>query len=111
MATSARRKMTTAAQRGGPGPGPIEVLRRTLSYLRPYRPRAVLILLAVIVEVAFNMTFIVGVKTLVDNAVTLRSGSFLGLVLGGLALFFVVMAIVSVSRDYLVASVGTAALN
>lgn len=89
-----------------PTPGMLGFLRRALGYLRPHGVPSLLILLGVMLHVAYVTNLSLSFKFLIDRAIVPHNARLLVLIIGGLALTFVVTSIVDAGRDYLTASVG-----
>src|SRR5438046_422936 len=87
MAATARREaveMAAAERAVTPGAGPAQpasagslAVLRVLGYLRPYRWRCLLILLAILVELSFNTLFALSFKVIIDGALSPRDGRLL----------------------------------
>jgi ATP-binding cassette subfamily B protein len=103
----------TTAQPGGSVPpvSPVRLLRILFGYVKPYTSRAVLLLLTLIVEGAFNTLLALSLKFLIDYAINPRNARVMGLILGGLCLGFLLTAASQVIRDYLYAWLGSRILN
>src|SRR5262249_7340848 len=91
--------------------GVVGLTRRLLSCLLPYRAEALLILLAMLVELAFYTFFALSFKILIDGAIVPRDSGLLVRIVGLLVAGFLVAVLASVSRLYLTASVGAKMLN
>jgi ATP-binding cassette, subfamily B, bacterial len=90
---------------------PVRLLRILLGYVKPYTPRAVLLLLTLFVEGAFNTLLALSLKFLIDYAIGPRNAKVMGLILGGLCIGFLLTAASQVVRDYLYAWLGSHILN
>jgi ATP-binding cassette subfamily B protein len=90
---------------------PVRLLRILLGYVRPYTSRAVLLLLTLVVEGAFNTLLALSLKFLIDYAINPRNARVMGLIIGGLCLGFLLTAASQVVRDYLYAWLGSRILN
>jgi len=103
----------TTEQPGGrvPPVGPIRLLRILLGYVKPYTSRAVLLLLTLVVEGAFNTLLALSLKFLIDYAINPRNARVMAVILGGLCLGFLLTAAAQVLRDYLYAWLGSRILN
>lgn len=77
----------------------------TLRRLGPYRGSCLLVALSIALDIAFNLTFSVAMKFLLDGALTTRDTVVLAQILGGLMLFFVVQASGSIGGNRLAAIV------
>jgi ATP-binding cassette subfamily B protein len=91
--------------------GPVGLLRILFGYVRPYTPRAVLLLTTLLVEGAFNTLLALSLKFLIDYAIGPRDAKVMGLILGGLCAGFLLTAASQVVRDYLYAWLGSHILN
>jgi ATP-binding cassette subfamily B protein len=103
----------TTAQPGGQTPlvSPVRLLRILLGYVKPYTSRAVLLVLTLIVEGAFNTLLALSLKFLIDYAITPRNAKVMALILSGLCVGFLLTAASQVIRDYLYAWLGSRILN
>jgi ATP-binding cassette subfamily B protein len=90
---------------------PSKLLKILLGYVKPYRTRAVFLVITLLVEGAFNIGLALGLKFLIDFAITPRNARVLALILGGLGLGFLLTATSQVIRDYLYAWLGARILN
>lgn len=90
---------------------PGKLLRILSSYLKPYTPRAVVLVVTLLIEGAFNVLLALSLKFIIDFAITPRNKSVLTLILGGLFGGFLLTAISQVIRDYLYAWLGARILN
>jgi ATP-binding cassette subfamily B protein len=90
---------------------PVRLLRILLGYVKPYTSRAVLLLLTLFVEGAFNTLLALSLKFLIDYAIGPRDAKVMGLILGGLCLGFLLTAASQIVRDYLYAWLGSHILN
>jgi len=86
---------------------PARLLRILLSHVRPYAPRAALLVVTLLVEGVFNVLLALSLKFIIDFAITPRRASVLTLVLAGLAAGFLLTAASQVLRDYLYAWLGS----
>ncbi|MBI3965211.1 MAG: ATP-binding cassette domain-containing protein [Chloroflexi bacterium] len=92
-------------------PGMGYLFKQSISYLRPYRGLSALAFGAMLIEVGFVTLFPVGVKLLLDNAVSARDDRQLVLILAGLCGFFFAASVAGVARDRLSAAVGNRMLT
>lgn len=90
---------------------PGRLLRILLSYLKPYTPRAVLLIVTLVIEGAFNILLALSLKFIIDFAITPRDSRVLTLILVGLGIGFLLTAASQVLRDYLYAWLGARILN
>lgn len=90
---------------------PGRLLRILLSYVKPYTPRAVILVVTLVIEGAFNILLALSLKFIIDFAITPRNASVLVLILGGLGAGFLLTAASQVVRDYLYAWLGARVLN
>jgi ATP-binding cassette subfamily B protein len=90
---------------------PGRLLRILLTYLKPYTPRAVLLVVTLVVEGAFNILLALSLKFIIDFAITPRDSRVLTLILAGLGAGFLLTAASQVLRDYLYAWLGARILN
>lgn len=79
--------------------------RRSLRFLRPYRPQVLLFVLTVLVDIAFSLTFYYSTKRLVDAAVAQRAAGTLVPTVAALLVFFVLATLCNVGGDYLTARI------
>src|SRR6185436_12565905 len=91
--------------------GPGTLLRILFSYVRPYAPRATVLIVTLLVEGAFNILLALSLPLTIDFAIVPRSAAALILILGGLGGGFVLTATSQVVRDYLYAWFGARILN
>src|SRR5581483_4824149 len=77
------------------------VLRFFAVYMRPYRFRLVLVVLASILEMAFNAQIPMSVKFMIDRALTTKNQRMMLIILGALACNAVVVSATSLGRDHL----------
>ncbi len=94
---------------GGPAPlmGPGRLLRILSGHLRPYAPRAALLVLTLLVEGAFNVLLALSLKFIIDFAITPRDAGVLTLIIGALLAGSLLTAASQVARDYLYAWLGS----
>lgn len=90
---------------------PVRLLRILLSYLKPYTSRAILLVVTLIIEGAFNILLALSLKFIIDFAITPRDASVLTIILVGLGIGFLLTAASQVLRDYLYAWLGARILN
>ena len=91
--------------------GVLAFLRQLLTALAPYRGSSVLILGGLLLEMGFTGAVPLGLKFLIDYAITPQDRQVLFVVLGLLAGGGVLVAVVGLGRDYLYAHVGAALLR
>ena len=89
----------------------MNVSRRYLGYLRPYRVQTALILVGLSLELAFYVSLPLSFRFLVDRAIIPRDSRLLTLVLAGLAGIFALAALAGVGKDFLLARVVARVLN
>ncbi len=87
------------------------VLKRAWAYWRPYWMTASLIILALLVFELFNTLFALSFKLIIDGIQTPATGLPLHVVLGGLAVGFVIAAVASVIAEHLTARTSARILN
>ncbi|HEX8844621.1 MAG TPA: ABC transporter ATP-binding protein [Pyrinomonadaceae bacterium] len=90
---------------------PARLLRILLSHVKPYSLRAVVLVLTLVVEGAFNILLALSLKFIIDFAIIPQNASVLTLILGGLGAGFLLTAASQVVRDYLYAWLGSRILN
>lgn len=90
---------------------PGRLLKILLSYLKPYTTRAILLIVTLVIEGAFNILLALSLKFIIDFAITPRDASVLTLILAGLVAGFLLTAASQVLRDYLYAWLGARILN
>lgn len=100
---------TTASPNAMIGPG--RLLRILLSYVKPYRPRAVLLVVTLVIEGVFNILLALSLKFIIDFAIGPHNGKLLAIILGCLCGGFLLTATSQVVRDYLYAWFGARILN
>jgi len=91
--------------------GPGKLLRILFSYIKPYRSRAIVLLLTLLIEGGFNILLALSLKFIIDFAVAPRRANVLILILGALLGGFLLTAISQVVRDYLYAWFGARILS
>ncbi|HKP71373.1 MAG TPA: ATP-binding cassette domain-containing protein, partial [Pyrinomonadaceae bacterium] len=82
-----------------------------VGYVKPYAPRAVLLVVTLLLEGAFNILLALSLKFIIDFAITPRDRNVLALILGCLVVGFLLTATSQVVRDYLYAWLGARILN
>jgi ATP-binding cassette, subfamily B, bacterial len=87
------------------------LFRAFAAYLRPYRRYVVLLVLALLVDLAFNAIMPLGFKYLIDDAIPNQDRELLWKVLTVMIVAVVVAGVVAVGRDYLYAKLGTKVMN
>ncbi|MGB9178351.1 MAG: ATP-binding cassette domain-containing protein, partial [Pyrinomonadaceae bacterium] len=80
-------------------------------YVKPYASRALLLVVTLLIEGAFNTLLALSLKFLIDFAITPRDANILVLIIGGLCVGFLLTAVSQVVRDYLYAWLGARILN
>jgi ATP-binding cassette subfamily B protein len=90
---------------------PTRLLRILLGYVKPYTPRAVILLATLVLEGAFTILLALSLKFIIDFAITPRDARVLSLVLVGLGVGFLLTAAAQVVRDYLYAWLGSRILS
>ncbi|TMA35372.1 MAG: ABC transporter ATP-binding protein, partial [Deltaproteobacteria bacterium] len=91
--------------------GLLTFMRRALTYWRPYRVQAVLIVVAMLLQQAFNTFLALSLKLIIDTALADADGVLLVRILAALAGGFVVAVLANLSVDYLTARAGANILN
>ncbi len=86
---------------------PARLLKILLSHVRPYTPRAAVLVLTLLVEGVFNVLLALSLKLIIDYAVAPRSAAALALILSALGVGFLLTAASQVLRDYLYAWLGS----
>jgi ATP-binding cassette subfamily B protein len=87
-------------------------LRRILGiYLRPYRKKSTLLFLCLLLTIAFDTIFPLGIKFLIDLAIIPRDARMLVLLVSGLVILYVTSSLGILAADYLTAVVATRVLN
>ena len=107
MTTKVESSRKGGSSDGGRGLGPGGLLLILLSHVRPYSPRAALLVLTLLVEGVFNVLLALSLKLIIDFAVTPRRPDVLALILAALGAGFVLTAASQVLRDYLYAWLGS----
>jgi ATP-binding cassette subfamily B protein len=90
---------------------PTRLLKILLAYLRPYKARGICLIITLLVEGAFVTLLALSLKFLIDYAITPRDSKVLALIIGGLAIGFLLTATSQVIRDYLYAWLGARIIN
>lgn len=90
---------------------PFTLLRILLGYVKPYTSRAVLMVLTLLLEGAFNILLALSLKFIIDFAIRPRDANALALILGGLIVGMLLTAAAQVVRDYLYAWLGSHLLH
>ena len=103
----------TVENSGGSGAtmNPLTLLRILLGYVKPYRLRALVLVVTLLLEGTFNILLALSLKFIIDFAITPRDANVLALILGGLLVGFLLTAVSQVVRDYLYAWLGARLLN
>jgi ATP-binding cassette, subfamily B, bacterial len=91
--------------------GPGDLAGRSVAYLRPYWKLSLVVLIAVVIEMAFTTVFPIVVMVLIDAAATATESSLLILSLAGLTVFFLIASLAGVIRDRCCAEVGARLVN
>jgi ATP-binding cassette subfamily B protein len=91
--------------------GGVGLTRRLLTYLRPHWGRGLLVVLALLVELAFNTYFALSFKVLIDQAIIPQDYDLLVHVVVLLVTGFVVASLAAAARLYLSAVIGAAMAN
>lgn len=91
--------------------GPARLLRILFSYVRPYSQRAIILIVTLLVEGAFNILLALSLKLIIDFAIVPRNATALTLILGGLCVGFLLTGTSQVVRDYLYAWFGARILS
>jgi len=90
---------------------PGRLLRILFTYVRPYRARATVLVVTLVVEGAFNILLALSLKLIIDFAIVPRRAAALALIVGSLVAGFLLTAASQVLRDYLYAWFGARILN
>lgn len=91
--------------------GPGDLAGRSVAYLRPYWKLSLIVLIAVVIEMAFTTVFPIIVMVLIDAANTATENRLLILSLAGLTVFFVIASLAGVIRDRCCAEGGARLVN
>src|SRR5437870_5341330 len=86
--------------------GLIGVLRRAITYWRPYWVQGLLLVAATLLQQALNTFLALSLKLIIDRALAARDGVMLLWILAGLAGGFIVALFANLCADYLTARVG-----
>ncbi len=102
----------TAEKSAGPAAalGAFGLLGILSAYVRPYAPRALLLVLTLVLEGAFTILLALSLKFIIDFAIAPRDSRVLALILCGLGAGFLLTAASQVLRDYLYAWMGARVL-
>lgn len=106
-AAASRRSNTTGAAMMSP----TRLLRILLSYVKPYTPRVLILVLTLLLEGSFNILLALSLKFIIDFAITPRKASVLGMILVGLGSGLLLTASSQIIRDYLYAWLGARIVN
>jgi len=82
------------------------LLKILFSYVKPYRARASVLVVTLVVEGAFNILLALSLKLIIDFAIVPRKAAVLGWIIGSLVAGFLLTATSQVIRDYLYAWFG-----
>src|SRR5207245_1105423 len=104
------REGATSAQ-GQPVMGLIAVMRRALTYWRPYRVQGLLIVVAMLLQQGFNTFLALSLKLIIDTALAAGDSVLLLWILAGLAGGFIIALLANLSADYLTPRVVANILN
>ncbi|HWM23791.1 MAG TPA: ATP-binding cassette domain-containing protein [Chthoniobacterales bacterium] len=85
---------------------PGRLLRILFSYVKPYRARASVLVVTLVLEGAFNVLLALSLKLIIDLAIVPRNAVALAWIIGSLAAGFLLTATSQVLRDYLYAWFG-----
>src|SRR5256885_16852470 len=86
-------------------------VRRVLGMLGPYRGVALVVLVALLIEMGFGGAVPLAFKYLIDKALIPRDRHLLLVIVGALSTGVVLVAVVGVQRDYGAARLQTRLLN
>jgi ATP-binding cassette subfamily B protein len=92
-------------------PGIAAFLRRSMTYLRPYWRQELLLLAAILFSTGFTVFQPVAFQLIIDRGIVGGDQGFLALLLGGLAVLFVIQALASLSSEYVNARVAAGVLS
>ncbi|MDZ8260461.1 ABC transporter ATP-binding protein [Nostoc sp. ChiQUE01b] len=92
-------------------PGLILLLRFSLSFFHRYWVQGVLLLLALLFQLAFDLLLPFAYKFIFDRLIPTGDTRFLALLLGGLVVAFIIHSLASISQDYLSALIGSGILK
>jgi len=98
--------MTVEAEKNQSSMSPGRLLRILLTRVKPYSPRAAVLVLTLLVEGVFNVLLALSLKLIVDYAVAPRDARALTLILVALGVGYLLTACSQVVRDYLYAWLG-----
>ncbi len=85
---------------------PGRLLKILFSYVKPYRARASVLVVTLVLEGAFNVLLALSLKLIIDFAIVPRNAAFLAWIIGSLVAGFLLTATSQVLRDYLYAWFG-----
>lgn len=92
-------------------PGLILLLRFSLSFFHRYWVQGVLLLLALLFQLAFDLLLPFAYKFIFDRLIPTGDVRFLALLLSGLVVAFIIHSLASISQDYLSALIGAGVLK
>ncbi len=92
-------------------PGLILLLRFSLSFFHRYWVQGVLLLLALLFQLAFDLLLPFAYKFIFDRLIPTGDTRFLALLLSGLVIAFMIHSLASISQDYLSALIGAGVLK
>jgi ATP-binding cassette subfamily B protein len=82
-----------------------------LSYLRPYRAAVAVLVVALVVELAFNAAMPLAFRAIIDQAIPDHDGQLLTVVLVIMGVAVVLAGASAIGRDYLYAKLGASVMN
>lgn len=92
-------------------PGLILLLRFSLSFFHRYWVQGVLLLVALLFQLAFDLLLPFTYKFIFDRLIPTGDVRFLSLLLSGLVVAFIIHSLASISQDYLSALIGAGVLK
>ncbi|MBW4685197.1 MAG: ABC transporter ATP-binding protein/permease [Komarekiella atlantica HA4396-MV6] len=92
-------------------PGLVWFLRFSLTFFQKYWVQWVLLILAVLFQLAFEVLVPFAYQLIFDRAIVNRDASFLILLLSGLGAAFIIQSLAGLSQDYLSARIGAGVLK
>ncbi|MGH7267519.1 MAG: ABC transporter transmembrane domain-containing protein [Candidatus Rokuibacteriota bacterium] len=98
------------AKRAPAMPGIVTFLRRSIGYVRPYWRQQALVVLATLVTAGFAIVQPLAFKLIIDRAITPGDYGFLAVIVGSLAILFVVQSLASLGGEYLNARIAASVL-
>ncbi|HEU0167990.1 MAG TPA: hypothetical protein VFS62_09455, partial [Chloroflexota bacterium] len=94
-----------------PALSPAQQFRELWQWLKPYRPRLTLVMLALVVELAFSTAFPLSLKFIIDRAIGQHDASLLVGLIAILGVLFLFASAAGIGRKYLTSDIGAEVMN